>query len=284
MALGARSVREIPIQNLTVSSYQVRRREVDKDLNELIENIRVHGLLEPILVTPSDAPNEYEIVAGQRRWLAMKELGYEYISAAVLEDVVDEGTARAISISENLIRHDVGSKDLIDACTNLYRKYGSIKAVADDLGLPHNKVRNFVKFDRLRPELKKRVEMGELDIKTAVKVEDYFTEAGVENGQLNQVLRDIKDMTNAQKADYFRSARQSSAPRPANENSGHGNGYANGDTRRPGDVHQILVTLLRDDYKRLRQWADARSLTQDQAAARIISAFFRGYQQSSKAS
>ena len=258
---------DLPVEALMASKYQVRTREVRKDLTELINNIRVHGQLEPIIVSPTEYDGKYEIIAGQRRWLAMKELGLPTVRAAVLEKPVDEDDATALSISENMIRHEVNSRDLIDACTTLFRKYGSAKAVAEEVGLPYNKVRGYVKFERLRPQLKASVESGELDVATALKVEDRAASAGFSDERTAAMIGDLTGLTTAQRADYFQNAAEAEArSRPAT-------GYPGGD--RPGNVHQILVTMPRQVYEDLRECARVKRITQDKAAAAIIGAYFR---------
>ncbi|WP_460520628.1 ParB/RepB/Spo0J family partition protein [Flindersiella endophytica] len=262
---------DLPVQILMASKHQVRTREVRKDLDELINNIRVHGQLEPIIVSPTEDDGKYEIIAGQRRWLAIKELGLPTVRAAILGKPVNEDDATALSISENLIRHQVDSRDLIDACTTLFRKYGSAKAVAEEVGLPYNKVRSYVKFERLRPQLKVSVEAGELDVATALKIEDRASAANFGEDQTAAMIGDVRGLTKAQRADYFQNAAEADAhSRPAD---GEVNGYAyNG---RPGNVHQILVTMPRQVYEDLREYAGTKRISQDKAAASIIGAYFR---------
>lgn len=262
---------DLPVEDLMASKHQVRTREVRKDLNELINNIRVHGQLEPIIVSPTDDDGKYEIIAGQRRWLAMKELGFPTVRAAILEKPVNEDDATALSISENLIRHQVDSRDLIDACTTLFRKYGSAKAVAEEVGLPYNKVRSYVKFERLRPQLKVSVEAGELDVATALKIEDRASTANFGEEQTAAMISDVRGLTKAQRADYFQSAAEAEAR--GRLLNGEAGGYpSNG---RPGNVHQILVTMPRQVYEDLREYAGIKRISQDKAAASIIGAYFR---------
>src|SRR5262249_41876677 len=153
------AITELPLGSLEIGTAQARVRDVEKDLDELIANIRIHGQLEPIVVARRPS-GKYEIITGQRRFLAHKHLGRETIYAAILPDSLDESTAKALSVSENLVRTDLNPKDLIDACTSLYRKYGSVKAVAEELGLPWPKVAACVKYERLRPQLRKLVDAG----------------------------------------------------------------------------------------------------------------------------
>lgn len=123
---------EIPLDDLTIGKGQVRTGEPGKDIDELVESIRVQGLLQPIVVCKSDEQGKWEILTGQRRFLAFKLLKQKSIPAAILDEVVDERHAKAISITENLIRRNLSGTELIEGITFLYNRYGgSIKSVYD---------------------------------------------------------------------------------------------------------------------------------------------------------
>ncbi|MBM7789560.1 ParB/RepB/Spo0J family partition protein [Tenggerimyces flavus] len=269
-------MRQLRLDQLVVSRLQVRTREVEKDLEELVENIRVHGQLEPIVVAPIEGPSDegaaqYEIVAGQRRFLALQRLNQPTILAAILEERADEATTRALSISENLMRRGLSSKDLIDACTSLYHKYGSIKAVSEELALPYSKVRAYIKFERLRPELKNLIQGGTLDVRTAIRIEDHFGEKGVDESELENIAKTLSRMTTAQQIDFLSQSARSLGSGVA-EVAGKGKVLR----VRPGGVKQILVTLREEQYMQLRSWASRRGFTQDRAAAQILAAFLGG--------
>ena len=265
-------VRHLPLDLLVVSSQQARTRDVEKDLDELAASIRIHGQLEPIVVAPLPGKDDgYEIIAGQRRFLAMRRLGAETIHAAILAERVDAISAHVMSVSENMVRRDLGTKDLIDACTRLSRKYGSIRAVAEELGLPYNAVRNYVKFDRLRPELKHLVELGKIDVKAALRIEDHYGEDQVPAATISAVAEQVAGMTNAQQMDFFSAKKRGgTAAARVPEGAPPVNGYS-----APGAVKQIIVTLRHEDIDQLRSWAKDNNLTQDRAAAKIIRAFVR---------
>jgi ParB family transcriptional regulator, chromosome partitioning protein len=139
-----KEVKEIPLSDLEIGKGQVRLRDVGKDIDELADSIRKVGLLEPIVVCEGQTPGKFEIITGQRRFLAHHELKKPTILSAILDEKVDEQTAKVLSVTENLVRRDLNSKDLIDACTFLFKRYGSIKAVAEETGLPRDKVSNYV--------------------------------------------------------------------------------------------------------------------------------------------
>ncbi|WP_084964872.1 ParB/RepB/Spo0J family partition protein [Thermoactinospora rubra] len=261
-------VTKVRLDRLVIGTQQARSREVEDDIAELADNIRVHGQLEPIIVTPSeDRDGYYEILAGQRRWLAMRRLGARDILAAIVEERPDDDVAKALSISENLVRRDLCTLDLIDACTRLYHKYGSIKAVAETFGLPYGRVRKYVKFDRLRPTLKALVESGEIDLGAALRIQDHYGDKPLGDQELRQIAAAMAGMSAAQQMDYLRTAEVTAHQMPAADG---GNGK-----RRPGAVKQIIVTLSIADLEALRAWARAKNLTQDRAGARIIAAFLR---------
>ena len=102
-------------------------------------------------------------------------MGRETITAAILDERVSEGQAKAISITENLIRRKLSGKELKDGILYLYNLYGTIKDVVDTTGLPRREVQNNLKYPRLSPELKKMVDDQEVDINVAVSAHDAAT-------------------------------------------------------------------------------------------------------------
>ena len=115
-----KEVVDLQMDSLEIGKAQVRLRDVGKDIDELAASIAKIGLLEPIVVAPGSAPGKFEIITGQRRFLAHKKLGAETIMAAVLKSAVDETQAKVISVTENLVVSDLNSKDLstfVPSCT-----------------------------------------------------------------------------------------------------------------------------------------------------------------------
>src|SRR4051812_26903198 len=189
---SSKEVRDIPLDDLVIGKGQVRTRDIQKGIDELAESIRVQGLLEPIVVCEAHKKGKYEILAGQRRFLACKEIGMKTIEAIVREKK-DETHAKVVSLTENLMRRDVTQKEKIDACTDLYKKYGTIKNVVEATGLPAREVSQFVKYDRLVPKLQKMVDTGEVDIKVALRAQDAAA-AGGEEPNANEAIKLAKEM------------------------------------------------------------------------------------------
>jgi len=101
------AVRDIPLEKVIPNPGQPRMTWHEDTLAELAASIREHGVLQPILVRP--AGDQYEIIAGERRWRASKLAGKETIPAIV--ERFDDSTALEIALIENLQREDLSPLD-----------------------------------------------------------------------------------------------------------------------------------------------------------------------------
>ena len=256
-----KEVQELKLEDLTIGKGQVRTK-VGEGIDELAESIRVLGLLEPIVVTPADKPGKYEILTGQRRFLAHKKLKMKTILAIVRTDKIDEGLAKGISVTENVMRVDLTKKELIDACTSLFKKYGSIKDVCDATGLPPSKVRLYVKYDRLVPKLKKLVDEGEVDMATALRAQDAASVTGTTNEKDAVVFaKEMKAMSGAQQSRIIKE-RETNPEVPVDDVI---------ESAKTGTkVTQVIVTLSSSVHSSLQTFAKAEGQNQDDAAAALI--------------
>lgn len=255
--------REIPLDDLEIGKGQARTREVAAGIAGLADSIKQVGLLEPIVVCESDQQNTYEILTGQRRFLAHKELGLPNIWAAVLDMRVDETTAKVISVTENLVRRDLNRRDLIDACTFLYRKYGSMKAVSEETGLPYGEVRNYVKFDRLLPKMKQLVDKGELELPTALRAQDAAETMG--GGDVDSTA-----ITLAQEMTPMTHAQQKKLAEGVQHSSGRALDDIIEEAKSGAQITQIVVTMGTELHQRLQRFAQDEDTSQDEAAVTLI--------------
>ncbi|GAA6751796.1 ParB/RepB/Spo0J family partition protein [Thermus antranikianii] len=153
--------------NLSLSELrpraQPRRRFEDASLKALAESIRAHGVLEPLLVRKTG--EGYEIIAGERRYRAAKMAGLEAVPAIVLE--VDEKTAQAIALMENLQREDL----------NPYEEtLGVLDLLALELGRSREEVVSLL--HRMRNEAKGRATHNVMGNSEAQKIVDIFRTLG----------------------------------------------------------------------------------------------------------
>ncbi len=158
----------IPIDKVELrpGEFNVRRRDIEREVDELAENIKNLGILQPIIV--NKIGDKYIPIAGQRRYLAAVKAGLKEIPAFVYENL-DRRRAIEISLSETIHRVDVGDADLTDAVAALYEIYGNVKAVAQLLGRSERWVRERIKMLIPPPEV--RIDK-ELPIETKVALAD----------------------------------------------------------------------------------------------------------------
>ncbi|HAM45053.1 MAG TPA: hypothetical protein DCM67_08555 [Propionibacteriaceae bacterium] len=259
---GFKELKEIPLSQLRIGRGQVRLRDVGKEIDELADSIRKVGLLEPIVVAETEEPGVYEIVTGQRRFLAHQELKRDTILAAVLSEQVDELTAKVLSVTENLVRRDLNNRDLIDVCTELFHRYGSIKDVAQETGLPYAKVRQYVKYDQLIPELQQLVKENKVSLQTALRAQ----QAAAANGEVSptdavEFAREMSPMSGAQQKKIVTAREENPDISPTEVIE---------DAKSGGKVTQVLVTLTSDVHRGLRSMAEAEGTNVDDAARMCI--------------
>jgi len=168
----AKEFQLIPVELIEVGPEQARtsKKSLEEGIDDLAESIRRFGLLHPITVFPEEG--KYILIAGQRRLLAVKQLDRDEIPARVLSSRPDAIEAKAISFSENFVRRDLTDREKRDACIMFHRRYSSMKAASEALGLPYWEVREYVKYDRLHDELKKFVDDGEVNVDAALRGQD----------------------------------------------------------------------------------------------------------------
>lgn len=168
----------VPVSEVVTGKSQARLSELDKDLDVLALSISKLGLLEPISVFKND-DGKFEILAGQRRFSAVKQLGWDTIPAIVRPKPADEYYAKAISLTENVTTNPMTLSDTISACEMLFKRFGSTKMVAESVGLSPKIVRKYVKFARLPQSIKNAYDKGELgkDPKKALNIAIRATDA-----------------------------------------------------------------------------------------------------------
>lgn len=254
--------KDIPLSDLQIGKGQVRLSDIEKDIDELADSIRTVGLLEPILVAPTGIESKFEIILGQRRFRAHQELGLKKIAAGILEEEISVQEAKVLSVTENLIRKDLNRKDMIDVCTYLYKRYGSMRAVADEAGLPFYKVREYVRYDRLIPELKHLVDSEEVELMAAIRAQDAAATEGNPDAQdAIKLAKEMSPMSNAQQK-KIQQEKEADPGASVDELIEH--------AKSGGRVTQISVTLGHGIHASLRQFARRERISIGDAAAELI--------------
>lgn len=154
------------------------RRVFDKGaLEELAESIRLHGLLQPIAVTPKEG-GFYEIIAGERRWRACKIAGVTEVPVIIKE--VSAQNAAELSLIENLQRENLNPVEEARGYKALIEDFGlTQEAAADRVGKSRPAVANLLRILRLPMGVLSLVETGELSyghVRALIPLSDKLSE------------------------------------------------------------------------------------------------------------
>lgn len=147
----------LPIRSIQPGKYQPRGSMDPRALEALARSIEQSGLMQPIVVRGlAHAPGRYELIAGERRWRALDQLGRREVPAII--QTVGDREAAELALVENLQREDLNPMDRASA----------LKRLADEFGLTHQEVASRVGMDRAT--VTNLVRLLELDTATAALV------------------------------------------------------------------------------------------------------------------
>jgi ParB family chromosome partitioning protein len=160
------SIVEIPLPLIARNPYQTRvTTPEDPGMQELAESIRVHGVMQPVVVRPLERPGPkgelYQLVAGERRWLASREAGKQRVPATVRS--ISDADAMVITIIENLHRQDLNPMQHARSFHRLMEEFRlTQEEVARRIGMPRSVVANYMRLTRLPDGLQQAIEEGRL--------------------------------------------------------------------------------------------------------------------------
>lgn len=137
------------------------RKKFDKEqLEELAESIRIHGLLQPIAVSPK-GNGFYEIIAGERRWRACKLAGVTEVPVVIKE--VSAQSAAELSLIENLQRENLNPVEEANGYRSLIEEFGlTQEEAADRVGKSRSSVANLLRILKLPKAVLSKIEEGAL--------------------------------------------------------------------------------------------------------------------------
>ena len=151
---------EIPIADIDPNPDQPRRAFEPGALDSLAESIRVHGVLQPIVVRR--AGDRYELVVGERRWRASKQAGLASIPAVVLE--IDPRDRLEVALVENVQRRDLNPIELAVAFRTLADTGATQEEIGQRVGMDRSSIANHLRLLELPREIQGDVEAGRVTI------------------------------------------------------------------------------------------------------------------------
>ena len=127
------NINKLSITELVRNKFQPRKNFDKENLEELSNSIKERGVIQPIIVRKSgDHNNKYEIIAGERRWLAAQNAGLNEVPVVITE--ANDLKSLEFAIVENVQRHDLNSIE----------EANGYKRLIDDFDYDHEKVAKFI--------------------------------------------------------------------------------------------------------------------------------------------
>jgi ParB family chromosome partitioning protein len=153
---------QLPVSDLTPNKYQPRKNFDETYLEDLTNSIKERGIIQPIIVRKSNNQNsKFEIIAGERRWLAAQRAGIHNVPVVITE--ADDLKSLEFAIVENVQRHDLnpleeaqGYKRLIDEFSYDQEK------VSKFVGKSRSYITNSLRILTLPDEVIKLIELNKL--------------------------------------------------------------------------------------------------------------------------
>ncbi|MDQ2731624.1 MAG: ParB/RepB/Spo0J family partition protein [Armatimonadota bacterium] len=151
---SAARVLQVSVAEIRANTQQPRQEWDDATLAELADSIRLHGVLQPLLIR--GRPGSYELVAGERRLRASRLAGLSHVPA-ILRETDDEGSLR-LALIENIQREDISPLDAAQAYQHLIDRFGmSQEEVARTVGKSRPAVANALRLLKLSAPILERL-------------------------------------------------------------------------------------------------------------------------------
>ncbi|MFN3218104.1 MAG: ParB/RepB/Spo0J family partition protein [Acidimicrobiales bacterium] len=158
--LSGVAYRELPVGAISANPYQPREQFDELSLSALTASVREVGVLQPILVR-AKGQDEFELIAGERRWRAAKRAGLRTIPAIVRE--IEDLTSLEHALVENLHREDLGPLEEAAAYQQLMEDFGlTQEAVSQRVGKSRSAVANSLRLLQLPASVQGMLVDGQL--------------------------------------------------------------------------------------------------------------------------
>ncbi|MDA9650759.1 ParB/RepB/Spo0J family partition protein [Candidatus Pelagibacter sp.] len=153
---------QLTISDLIPNKYQPRKYFDENNLNDLTNSIKERGILQPIIVRKSnDDKSKFEIIAGERRWLAAQRAGLHNVPVVITE--ADDLKSLEFAIVENVQRHDLNSLEEAQGYKRLIDEFSyDQEKVAKFIGKSRSHITNSLRLLTLPNEVIKLIETQKL--------------------------------------------------------------------------------------------------------------------------
>ncbi len=150
------------ISKIVPNKHQPRNYFSEQDISELADSIRENGIIQPLIVTHTDEPGVYELIAGERRLRASRIANLKTVPVVVLE-VTDENTLLEMALIENVQRTDLNPIEEAGAYNKLIEKFGyTQEQTAKKVGKKRSTITNLLRLLNLPQFIKNDISDGVL--------------------------------------------------------------------------------------------------------------------------
>ena len=152
----------LKIDDIISNPYQPRKIFDDEQLNDLTNSIKERGIIQPIVVRPSKSQNEkFEIIAGERRWLAAKRANLDSVPVVILN--VDDEKSLEFAIVENVQRQDLNPIEEAKGYQKLIDEFNyNQEKLSKFIGKSRSYIANSLRLLSLSPDVIDHMEKGNL--------------------------------------------------------------------------------------------------------------------------
>lgn len=151
----------VSIQNIKPNPHQPRTIFKKDELNELAESIRENGIIQPLIISPSEFPGEYYLIAGERRLMAARLLNMESVPVVIRE--VNELQQLELALVENVQREDLSPLETAEAYRQLADSFSmSHDEIAKKVGKSRVAVTNSIRLLKLPDEVKRALQENKI--------------------------------------------------------------------------------------------------------------------------
>jgi len=148
---------KLGISEIIPNKYQPRKNFDEEILNDLVNSIRERGIIQPIIVRKSEDQKKYEIIAGERRWLAAQKAGLHEVPVVITE--ADDLKSLEFAIVENVQRHDLNPLEEAQGYQRLINEFSyDQEKVSKFIGKSRSHVTNCLRILSLPDEVLKLIE------------------------------------------------------------------------------------------------------------------------------
>lgn len=262
-------LRRVGLDAILRGSSQARQTGVDVGVTDLAASIKSQGLLEPIQLAETGEEGVYELLDGQRRFLAFTLLRekepdqFSEIPSFVHPAEMEEWKKKTISLHANLSQVPMNKRDRINAMTVVFGRFGSVKKMAAATGLSQSTIRRYVEASRLPESMREAVLAGKLSMRVALYAADmhaYDPEDpdSVDPAKMLATATEMQPLTGKQKS-YAMEMKSDEPDRPIREIL---------DTVKSLDLekHEIVISVESDTYSRIQLYREQNKIGTVEAA------------------